>query len=121
MIQTKVKINLGNTYDEVGHVPLIPVAIPNLKDIKALAWEAHARNEAYEDEAWGWPVSYTPEIQEAIPHSRMQFQPAVFTIGIYPIWFVSFTWEYGKDQQPSVLIEDENLESPEPSMAVLRG
>jgi hypothetical protein len=79
----------------------------------------HRRGEAYEGEAWGWPVSYTPEVQEPIPGSKMSFQPAVFTIGAYPIWFISFTWEYGKAQEPSILIEDENLVNKEPAMLVL--
>ncbi len=111
MINTKVKISLGELYDEIGHVPVIPISIPDLEDIKAFAWAVHDKGAAYEAEVWGWPVSYTPEVQEPIPHSNMQFRPAVFTIGVYPIWFVSFTWEYGKEQEPSVLVEDENLVS----------
>jgi hypothetical protein len=64
---------------------------------------------AYNDEAWGWPVRYEPEVEAPIPRSHLQFRPAVFAIGAYPIWFVSFTWEHGRDQRPSVLVEDENL------------
>jgi hypothetical protein len=119
MIQTKVKINIGSIYDEVGHVPLVPVAVPNQRDIETLAWKLHTRGEAYEGEEWGWPVSYTPEVQEAVPGSKMPFQPAVFTVGVYPIWFVSFTWEYGKAREPSMLIEDDNLVRAEPAAFAL--
>ena len=45
----------------------------------------------------------------------IDFKPAVFSIGVYPIWFVSFTWEYGQDQAPTVLVEDENLVTPHPT------
>ncbi len=117
MIQTKVKISLGDIYDEIGHLPVIPISIPDLQTIQALAWAAHEQSEAYTDEVWGWPVSYTPEVQEPIPHSNLQFRPAVFTIGVYPFWFVSFTWEYGKNQAPVILIEDENLVPNRPVMA----
>lgn len=109
MIHTKVKISLGELYDEIGHVPVIPISIPDLEEITALAWAVHEKGKAYIDEAWGWPVKYEPEVEEPIPYSNLSFRPAVFSIGIYPVWFVSFTWENGKQQAPSVLIEDENL------------
>jgi len=114
MIQTKVKISLGAIYDEIGHVPLIPISIPDPQAIEALAWAAHEKGAAYADEAWGWPVTYTPEVQEPIPHSNLPFRPAVFTIGAYPLWFVSYTWEYGKEQAPVMLVEDENLVGEQP-------
>lgn len=116
MIQTKVKINLGDIYEEVGHIPIIPISIPTMDEIEILAQTTHEKALNYSGEAWGWPVSYKAEVSEPIPHSNMQFQPAVFTIGVYPIWFVSFTWEYGKEQAPLVLVEDENLISANPIM-----
>ena len=109
MIQTKVKISLGDIYDEIGHMPVIPITIPDQQAIQELASAVHERGAAYADEVWGWPVTYAPEVPEPVPHSKMTFRPAVFTIGVYPIWFVSFTWEHGKGQAPIVLIEDENL------------
>ena len=111
MIQTKVKISLGDIYDEIGYVPVIPITIPDQQAIQELASAVHGRGAAYADDVWGWPVAYTPEVPEPVPHSKMTFRPAVFTIGVYPIWFVSLTWEQGKDQAPVVLIEDENLVS----------
>jgi hypothetical protein len=74
----------------------------------------HEKGKADVDEVWGWPVRYEPEVQQPIPHSNLQFRPAVFAIGVYPIWFVSFTWEYGKDQEPAVLVEDEKLVTDRP-------
>lgn len=109
MIQTKVKISLGDIYDEIGHIPVIPISIPGLDEIQGLAWEAHEKGVAYTDEVWGWPVRYEPEVPEPISFSNLQFRPAVFSIGVYPIWFTSFTWEYGQDREPTILVEDENL------------
>ena len=109
MIQTKVKIHLGDIYDEIGHIPAIPISIPDMDEIKALAWAVHTRGTVYVDEVWGWPVRYEPEVQEPIPHSNLSFKPALFCIGVYPIWFVSFTWEHGQEQAPTVLVDDENL------------
>lgn len=116
MIETKVKINLGDIYEEVGHIPVIPISIPTMDEIENLAQTAHARALTYTGEVWGWPVSYEAEVPEPIPHSNMQFRPAVFTIGVYPIWFVSYTWEDGKAQAPTVLVEDENLVNMNPVM-----
>jgi hypothetical protein len=114
MSQTKVKIHLGDIYDEIGHVPVIPIHIPDMDEIQALAWAAHEKGAVYSDEVWGWPVRYESQVQEPIPHSTLDFRPAVFSIGVYPIWFVSFTWEYGQDQEPTVLVEDENLVTTRP-------
>jgi hypothetical protein len=112
MIQTKVRISLGDIDNEVGHIPLIPITIPEMTEIRALAWAAHEKGEHYTDEVLGWPVSYEPELATPVPHSTLQVKPAVFTIGCYPIWFVSLTWEQGKDQEPSLWIEDEHLVTP---------
>lgn len=117
MIQAKVKISFGDIYDEIGHIPVIPISILAMDEIQALAWAAHEKGAIYTDEVSGWPVRYEPEVQEAIPYSNLQFRPAVFSIGVYPIWFVSFTWEYGQDQEPTVLVEDENLVTTPPTMA----
>ena len=114
MIQTKVKINLGDIYEEVGHTPVIPISIPTMDEIENLAQIAHVNALNYTGEVWGWPVCYEAEVPEPIPHSNMQFRPAVFTIGVYPIWFVSYTWEHGKTQAPTVLVEDENLVNMNP-------
>jgi len=117
MIQTKVKISFGDIYDEIGHVPVIPISIPAMDEIQALAWAAHEKGTALADEAWGWPVRYEPQVQEPVPHSKLPFRPAVFSIGVYPIWFVAFTWEYGQEQAPTLLVEDENLVTVPPTMA----
>ncbi len=111
MIRTKVKIHLGDVYDEIGHVPVIPISIPEMQDIKKLASTIHAQGKVYTGEGWGWTVNYMPEVQEPIKYSKMTFRPAVFTIGVHPIWFVSFTWERGKAQEPAILVENENLVS----------
>ena len=120
MIDTKVKIHLGDIYDEIGHVPVIPIRIPEMQTVQELALAAHKRGEAYADEMWGWPVRYEPETPEPVPHSNLTFKPAVFSIGVYPIWFISFTWEYGHDQPPTILVEDENLVMAVPEMTAVR-
>lgn len=114
MIQTKVKLNLGDVYEEIGHTPVVPINIPTMDEIDRLAQSALAKDAPYTGEAWGWPVSYETEVPEPVPHSKQPFRPAVFTIGVYPIWFISFTWEHGKTQAPTVLVEDENLVAPYP-------
>ncbi len=109
MIQTKVRIHLGDVYDEIGHMPEIPVSIPEMDELLRAAWVMHTRGARFDGELWGWSTSYEPEVQESVPSSRLSFRPAVFSIGAYPFWFVSLTWEHGADSPPAMFVMNENL------------
>ena len=109
MIQTRVRIHLGDVYDEIGHIPEIPVNIPDMDEIRAAAWAMHTRGTYFDGELWGWSACYEPEVQDAVPSSRLSFRPAVFSIGAYPFWFVSLTWEHGADSPPTIFVVNENL------------
>jgi hypothetical protein len=87
----------------------IPVVLPEMDEIRQLAFTLHARGKAYETEMWGWPVSYDPGSPERPIDSKLTFTPALFFIGVWPIWYVSFSWEYDNDAEPHVLIGDENI------------
>ena len=85
----------------------IPVALPEMDEIRRLALALHTKNKAYAGEMWGWPVSYEPESAEPPLDSKMTFTPALFFIGVWPIWYVSFTWDSGRAAEPYMLMGDE--------------
>lgn len=85
----------------------IPISVPDLTDIRAFAFGLHTRGEEYAGRLEGWPVSYSSSCPDAPLDSALTFTPALFFIGVWPLWYVSFTWEYGDDSEPSVLIGDE--------------
>lgn len=95
---------------EEGDFPLtIPVTLPNMENIRAFAFGLHSRGQMYAGSLEGWPVSYTPATADPPLDSALNFTPALFFIGVWPLWYVSFTWEFGDDDEPSVLIGDEFL------------
>ncbi len=101
---------------------VIPVALPSLTEVRALAERLHALNSPYHDVLWGWPVDYEPELRE--DHATFEvpdgcggyrteiapfWSPAMFTIGESGVWFYSLTWEHGKDQPPVEFLDDRNV------------
>ena len=90
----------------------IPVALPEMDEIRRLALALHAQNRVYAGEMWGWPVSYEPESAEPPLDSKMTFTPAFFFIGIWPLWYISFSWDSGRDVEPSLLMGDEFVVPP---------
>lgn len=97
---------------------VLPVAVPHMSEVEALAEQLHQAGEAYEGTAWGWPVYYDPEqFEEAaeyqIPDGRGGFRveikpfwtPASFTIGQNGFWFYSLLWEHGRDAPPTSYTE----------------
>ena len=108
MIQTKVRIAPLET-GSLETQPAIPVSIPDIEEIRQFANELHVAGIAYEGEMGGWPVQYEPELPEPPLDSRLTFTPAFFWIGVWPIWYVSFTWEAGRSHEPSMLTGEENL------------
>ena len=90
----------------------IPVALPGMDAIRRFAFALHAQNRTYAGEMWGWPVSYEPESAAAPLDSKMTFTPAFFFIGVWPLWYVSLSWDSGRDADPSLLMGDEFVVPP---------
>lgn len=97
-------------FDESEDIALaVPVTIPEMQEIRHLAFTLHRQRHVFEGEQWGWPVSYAPESPQPPIESRLTFTPATFFIGVWPLWYVSFTWEYGRNAEPNILVGDENI------------
>lgn len=104
------KVRVGNPSEKTERQSLIiPIAVPEIGDIRQLAMVLHERGKPYNDRVWGWPVSYSPSDPTPPPDSHMPFTPADFFIGVWPIWHVSIMWENGDDQEPNISIEDDEL------------
>lgn len=97
-----------------------PISIPAFEDVIQLAKTLHTAGKAWEGTAWGWPADYTPEIDEknavfegydenGILHSVTEdrWSPAMFCIGVNGIWFVSLSWEKGRENEPHRYLEDD--------------
>ncbi len=100
----KVRISAAN-----NEAVLVPLSVPHLDDVRALADELHARGEAWLGEAFGWPAEYNPERPNPPLDSVLTFTPADFCIGESGIWFFSRMWEEGRDSPPSEYLDDRNL------------
>lgn len=100
----------------------VPVAIPDLLEVRAFAERLHRLGQSYQDRVWGWALSYEPEINEPeaevqVPDGKGGFvtatmaiwTPASFAIGENGIWFFSLLWENGADQPPVEFLDDRNL------------
>lgn len=108
MIQTKLRVSPFEPATLEEQLA-IPIAVPEMKEIRELANQLHFAGVEYDGEVWGWMVHYDPELPEPPPDSQLTFTPAFFWIGVWPMWYVSFTWEAGHDQEPSVLVGEDNL------------
>ena len=92
-----------------GSKSVLPVVIPDLSEVRALAGELHRAGEAWEGNAFGWHAEYVP--QRACPpvQSRMSFTPAEFCIGESGVWFLSLLWERGAASDPVEFLDDSGL------------
>ena len=88
---------------------VLPIVIPDLKEVRALAHHLHATGQSWRGEIWGWPAEYTPESRKKPVGSKMRFTPAYFWIGESGIWFFSLMWENGKDKEPVEFLDDRGL------------
>ncbi len=104
MITAKAQIK---TYDDYAVV--VPVAVPDLDEVKAFAAKLHAKKKAWKGEAFGWQAEYNPERAERPLDSSMTFTPADFCIGESGIWFFSLMWENGSDEGPVEFLDDKNI------------
>lgn len=104
MTTTKARMTTPEGYERI-----VPILVPSLDKVRALATALHAQGEAWEGEAFGWSAEYHP--QQAIPplDSRLTFTPADFCIGESGVWFFSMMWEAGHDAPPSEYLDDRHL------------
>ena len=89
--------------------PIVPILIPELEEVRALAAKLHNEGGAWKGEAFGWPAEYNPESAEAPLDSKMTFTPADFLIGERGVWFYSLMWEHGKEKDPVEFLDDRNI------------
>src|SRR3989304_1662616 len=95
MLTVKAKIPAHADYE-----PILPLAVPDLKEVKAFVNHLHSLGKYWQGEIFGWQAEYTPESKKKPEDSKMTFTPADFWIGESGIWFFSLVWEHGKDKDP---------------------
>ncbi len=110
-----------STLPHQGHTRsvTVPVFIPDLQEVRALALQLHRHAHSYQNRVWGWQVTYEPELREAAadvqaPNGAGGFEtvsmpvwsPASFTIGENGVWFFSLLWENGPDQPPVEFLDE---------------
>lgn len=113
-----------NTHPQNGHSRsvAVPVAIPDLADVRKLAMRLHTAGRSYHDQVWGWEVTYEPELKEEsaeveVPDGKGEYTtqtmplwaPASFGIGESGVWFFSLLWEQGIEQEPVAFLDDRNI------------
>jgi len=91
------------------YVPVVPVIIPDLDEVREFAAQLHAEGEVWQGEAFGWQAEYNPQRAEPPLDSKMKFTPADFCIGESNIWFFSLMWEHGKDAEPVEFLDNKNV------------
>ena len=104
MLTVKVKIPQQNNYS-----PVLPLAIPDLVEVKAFANYLHTIGKHWKGEIFGWIAEYTPESRRKPTASKMTFSPADFCIGESGIWFYSLMWEHGKGKEPTEFLDDRGI------------
>ncbi len=104
MVTVKAKITMPD-----NHVPIVPIIVPDLDEVRAFAAKLHAKGEVWQGDAFGWQAEYHPQRSEPPLDSKMIFTPADFCIGESDIWFFSLMWEHGKDVEPVEFLDDKNI------------
>lgn len=104
MIATKIRVN-----HMIEESATIPVLIPDLSEVRALAYQLHKAAAFWQGEFFGWPAEYHPEENIAPLDSNMTYTPADFCIGESGIWFFSMMWEAGKDQEPVEFLDNRGV------------
>lgn len=89
-----------------GRTLLVPVLIPDLDEVRALADRLHEAGDQWAGEAFGWSAEYNPERSLPPLDSNMTFTPADFCIGESGIWFFSRQWENGRHSPPVEFLDD---------------
>jgi hypothetical protein len=92
-----------------NYMPIVPIIVPDLDEVRAFAVALHAKGEPWQGEIFGWQAEYTPQREDPPLDSKMKFTPADFCIGESNIWFFSLMWEYGQDADPVEFLDDKNV------------
>lgn len=117
-----IQIKVYPHKEDDSYAIAIPVAIPDLLEVRTLANDLHAKGQEYNSTAWGWPVYYDPELHEEeaefqIPDGmggyriemRPFWSPASFTLGESGIWFYSLLWEHGREEEPVEFLDERHV------------
>ena len=91
------------------HEHIVPLVVPELKEVKAFANHLHSFGKHWQGEIFGWQAEYAPESDKKPVYSNMTFTPADFWIGESGIWFFSLMWERGKDEDPVEFLDDRGI------------
>jgi hypothetical protein len=105
----KARISISDGYERI-----VPIVVPALDVVRALAHDLHARGVEWTGEAFGWSAEYHPEQPTPPLDSRLTFTPADFCIGESGIWFFSMMWangssHKGRDAPPEEYLDDRHL------------
>ncbi len=101
-VKARLKLNGDDTQ-------LVPIVIPDPKEVRQLANQLHADAKPWRGEAFGWQAEYHPDRPEPPLDSKMSFTPADFVIGESGIWFYSLMWEHGRDKEPVEFLDERNI------------
>lgn len=104
MVTAQAKIKTNGDY-----AAIVPVAIPDLEEVRMFAAKLHAKKKAWRGDVFGWQAEYNPERSERPLASKMPFTPADFCIGESGIWFFSLMWENGSNAKPVEFIDAANI------------
>ena len=104
MLTARVKIRMPDDY-----MPVVPIIIPDLEEVREFASKLHAKNENWQGEFLGWQAEYNAQKTTSPIDSAMEFTPADFCIGESNIWFFSLMWEHGQDAEPVEFLDDKNV------------
>ena len=108
MLTVKARVPPRDNYS-----PVLPLAIPDLSEVKSFANHVHSLGKHWQGEIFGWPAEYTPESHKKPAASKMRFTPADFWIGESGICFYSLMWEHGKHKPPVEFLDDRGIVKPE--------
>ena len=73
MLTVKVQIHA-----QEGYEPILPLAVPDLKEVRSFANHLHALGGHWQGEIFGWQAEYTPESDKKPADSSMTFPPRRF-------------------------------------------
>lgn len=99
-----IKLPYQAPYTDTKIELTIPIAIPDLAEVRTLAGKLHEQGQPWRGEYQGWPAYYKPEDRSRKPaNSKQQFYPAEFWIGTDRVWTFTLAWEDGADEEPLAL------------------